>query len=118
MELRNPIKGIGFGWSLTGYAQLRVGLTSLSRFAPAYRIVGNQGSTVLSLKSFKWVYKSFRMLSKKNVHDFTWLDLKNIRPARLLSLSFLFPVVTRSGRFAGRDKSGPGSWTCAPHGPT
>ena len=89
MELLNPMKGIGFGWSLMGYARLRVGRTSLSRFAPAYRAVRNQDSTVLSLKSFKWVLQGLPHAFKKNIHDFAWLNMKLFAQPGVSCRSFL-----------------------------
>ena len=65
MELRNPMKGIGFGWSLTGYARRRVVRTPLSCFVPARRAVGNHDSIVSFENNFKGLLFGFRMLFKK-----------------------------------------------------
>ena len=65
MELRNPMKEIGFSWSLTGYARRRVVRTPLSCFVPARRAVGNQDSTVSFENGFNGIMNGFRMLSKK-----------------------------------------------------
>ena len=74
MELRNPMKGIGFGWSLTGYARRRLVRTPLSCFVPARRAVGNQDSTVSFEKDLNGFEKCFRMVFKKKyIHDFAWL---------------------------------------------
>ena len=80
MELRNPMKGIGFGWSLTGYAQLRVGRTPLSRFVlcvPSCRKL--RLNRVVFEKDLNGFDKSFRMLSKKiYIHVLAWLRFGNV----------------------------------------
>ena len=76
MELRNPMKGIGFGWSLTGYARRRRIRTPLSCIVPARRAVGNQGSTVSFENSFKeiiiWLPHA---ISKRKLYPCFSLDL-------------------------------------------
>ena len=67
MELRNPMKGIGFGWSLTCYARCRVVRTPLSCFVPAHRAVGNQDSTVSFENGFNGIMNGFRMHFKKKI---------------------------------------------------
>ena len=73
MELRNPMKGIGFSWSLTGYARCRVVRTHPFRVSSLRTELSETKTQPCRLKmvlmGFEWLPHSF----KKNIHDFAWL---------------------------------------------
>ena len=113
MELRNPMEGIGLGWSITGYARCRVVRTPPPRFVPAYRAVETKTRPChlkMILMGLQMASASiwYLLFQKKNVHDFSMVVLLKASPNPAVVCSLSSPVAARPGRFCG-------SWHPARH---